>query len=286
MSTSRSRKPKSSKPRRSRAKIGLVDTLARLSRNKPASLTTLTAILQEIQQALGADALTIYQFDSRNQQLNELVSVGRSVELTGFLAIGQGQGLTGWAALQQKPLVLKNRSTNLSFDPDRDFASMLATPLPIGSAPLGVLVVGAKAAGGLDATSSELVASINDVLTASLERYLFCKRLESATREIERLNRTLSDSSSDIAAGRELTSVAGKMIALNHEVNEALAVIIGHVQCLVASRAAGTQKELSRFRRMEEAALRILSVNQTLLKLARQGQGRERDTITLTRSKA
>ncbi|MBK7140735.1 MAG: GAF domain-containing protein [bacterium] len=284
MSTSRSRKPKSSRPRKAKPVVNLADTLARISRNKPTQLSTLSAILQEVQSAIGADALTIYQFDSHHQQLNELVSVGKRVELAGFLAIGQGQGLTGWAALQKKPLLLKNRSANLAFDPDRDFASMLATPLPIGSAPLGVLVVGTKAAGGLDSASAELIESITDAISASLERYLFCKRLETATREIERLNRYMTESSGEIAAGRELGTVAGKMVALNHEINEALAVIIGHVQCLVASRAASTQKELSRFRRMEEAALRIRTVNQTILKLARQGQGRA--TTTVTRSKA
>lgn len=275
MSTSRSRKPKGSTPRRTKAKVGLVDTIARLSRTKPASTTTLAAILQEIQRSSGADAITIYQFDAVHQQLHELVSVGGRVELTGFLAIGQGQGLTGWAALQQKPLLLKNRTANLAFDPDRDFASMLAMPLPIGSAPLGVLVAGSRQSGGLDAQTSELFASVNDVLAASLERYLFCKRIDMATREMERLNRHLTESSSEIAAGRELSTVANKMMALNHEVNEALAVIIGHVQCLVATHAAATQKELSRFRRIEEAALRIRTVNQSLLKLARQGQGRD-----------
>ncbi len=275
MSTSRSRKPKSSKPRKAKPVIGLAETLAGLSRNKPAALSTLSAILQEVQESLGADALTIYQFDSQHQQLNELVSVGKRVELAGFLAIGQGQGLTGWAALQKKPLVLKNRTTNLSFDPDRDYASMLATPLPIGTEPLGVLVIGSRAVGGLDADAAELIAGINDALAASLERYLFCKRLETATKEIERLNRRLKDSSGDIAAGKEMTTQASKMITLNHEVNEALSVIIGHLQCLLASKAAATQKDLSRFRRMEEAALRIRTVNQTLLKLARQGQGHE-----------
>ena len=275
MSTSRSRKPKSSKPRKAKPVVGLAETLAGLSRNKPASLSTLSAILQEVQESLGADAMTIYQFDSQHQQLNELVSVGKRVELAGFLAIGQGQGLTGWAALQKKPLVLKNRTTNLSFDPDRDYASMLATPLPIGTEPLGVLVIGSRAVGGLDAEAAELISGINDALAASLERYLFCKRLETAAKEIERLNRRFKDSSEDIAAGKEMTTQASKMVTLNHEVNEALSVIIGHLQCLLASKAAATQKDLSRFRRMEEAALRIRTVNQTLLKLARQGQGRE-----------
>ena len=285
MSTSRSRKPKSKAsadkaPRRTKAVITLAEEITRLSRTKPASLSTLHSILQKIQSALGADALTIYQFDPHHQQLNELVSIGLSVELVGFLAIGQGQGLTGWAALQKKPLVLKNRTANLSFDPDRDFACFLATPLPVGSAPIGVLAIGCRHVGALDTEESTIVEESTEALSSALERYLFCKRLETATKEIDRLNCQFADSAGQIAAGRELGAVAHQMIALNHEVNEALSVIIGHLQCLVADRAATNQKELSRLRRMEESALRIRTVNQTILKLARSGQARQSSLVS------
>jgi signal transduction protein with GAF and PtsI domain len=255
--------------------ISLSEEITRLSRTKPASLTTLTSILQKLQSAIGAEALTIYQFDPQYQHLVELVSVGKSVELVGFLAIGQGQGLTGWAALQKKPLVLKNRTANTSFDPDRDFACFLATPLPVGSAPIGVLAIGGRSVGALDIEEADIVEESTEALSSALERYLFCKRLETATKEVDRLNRQYADAASQIAAGRELGAVADQMVALNHEVNEALSVIIGHIQCLVADRAATNQKELSRLRRMEESALRIRTVNQNLLKLARSGQARQ-----------
>lgn len=251
-----------------------------MSRTKPTSLSTLAAILQKLQGAIKADALTIYQFDPIHQQLNELISVGKSVELVGFLAIGQGQGLTGWAALQKKPLVLKNRTANMSFDPDRDFACFLATPLPVGTAPIGVLAIGGRNVGALDAEEAEIVEQVTDEIASALERYLFCRRLESATKEIDRLNRQFADAAGQIAAGKELGAVADQMVSLNHEVNEALSVIIGHIQCLVADRAATNQKELSRLRRMEESALRIRTVNQSLLRLARSGQARQSSLVT------
>lgn len=274
MHTSRGRKAKS-KPSGVAAISELAHGIESMSRNKPASLSTLNSILQRLQNVFGADAATIYQFEPLHQQLNELASIGGRVELVGFLAIGQGQGLGGWAALHKKPLLLKNRSSNLAFDPDRDYASFLAAPLPLGSAPFGLLAIGCRKPNALTTNNSETLLKLIDPIAVALERFLFCKRLESATREIDRINRQLSDAQAQVTLGKHLSNQATHMVALNHEINEALSVIIGHLQCLAANRTMSNQKELSRLRRMEESALRIRAVNQALLKMARIGQSKQ-----------
>lgn len=274
MNTSRGRKPKT-RARGSAAVAELMVEIDKQSRNKPASVSTLTAILQRVNDLLGADATSIYQFEPLHQQLTELANVGGRVELVGFLAIGQGQGLSGWAALHKRPLLLKNRSANVAFDPDRDFASFLAAPLPLGSAPFGLIAIGCRKANALDTKDADALLQLLGPISVALERFLFCKRLETATKEIDRLNRQLADSQTQVTLGKQLSNQASHMIGLNHEINEALSVIIGHLQCLAANRAMGNQKDLSRLRRMEEAALRIRSVNQTLLKLARVNQSKQ-----------
>jgi len=67
------------------------------------------------------------------------------------------------------------------------------------------------------------------------------------------------DLESDIMTAADL---AGR---LAHAINDPLAVIVGHLQCLLAERAAPDQKTLSRLRRAEAAALSIADKNRDLL---------------------
>ncbi|MFH1374792.1 MAG: hypothetical protein ABII79_13470 [bacterium] len=67
-------------------------------------------------------------------------------------------------------------------------------------------------------------------------------------------------------------SVASQTTAINHRINNALAVIIGNLQCLRWEKGVTDRKALSRLRRIEAAALMITTANEKLQNLTSRKQ--------------
>lgn len=248
-------------------KIGVMAEIAALCREPEADRATYTAVLERIQPLVSFDAATLFVMDRSRKRLDECATLNQPVEVLGFLKMGLGDGLAGWIAQDGKPILLSSRHEAEGFDPETDFATVLAVPLRIADCVIGVLSVGCHKPKALAEKQVRLLSVIADQLAVAMERRQFEQRLLRQHDELVDAQRHLKAAQQRLIAQERLSGVVALAAEVSHQINNPLAVIVGNVQCLLLEQDGLTQKAVSRLQRVEEAALRIRDINRKLLRV-------------------
>ena len=252
--------------------LQLVSETADTLRGGPPEEATFIELLQKLGEAVTFDGATLYLIDHSNERLRQFAGIGRPVELLSFLSLDKGDGLSGWTANNRKPILLSERSSVSSFDPGTDYATFVSVPLLSADTVIGVLNLGCEKPGAISEAEVTLLSIVADQMALALERNDSLVRLEQSQAQLAQVGEVEEDdrpSLEDIHKTAELLALA------SNEINNALSVIVGNINCLIQERAAATQKSLARLRRMESAALRIGSMNRKLHRLGVLAAGME-----------
>ena len=250
-----------------RDKINRIVDIAVACRALPQEKNGLAKVLQLIQGIVIFDAATLYLLHRDRGRLEEVAGLGGRVELLSFLSVGAGRGLSGWTAHNRKPLLLSERSSISSFDPDSEYATFLSLPLLAGEELIGVLNLGSGEARAFTDDDVKLLTIVTDQLALSIERVNYQKRVKSISSDLQQAREQLQQVQTKKLATDRLGEIAPLAATINHGINNALSVIVGNVQCLLWEKVAANQKSLSRLRRIESAALQISSLSRKVLEL-------------------
>ncbi len=248
-------------------KVDLLAEIVAVCRALPQDKNGLVKVLQLMQAVVVFDAATLYLLHRDGDRLEEAASLGGRVELLSFLSVGAGQGLSGWTASNRKPLLLSERSSISSFDPDSEYATFLSLPLLAGEQLIGVLNLGSARARAFTDDDVKLLAIVAGQLALSIERTDYQKRVKSISSDLQQTREQLQQVLATKPVKDRLDEIAPLAAAINHGINNALSVIVGNVQCLLWEKTTANQKSLSRLRRIEGAALQISTWNRKVLEL-------------------
>lgn len=248
-------------------RIGRMADIAALCRAHPQCKKALVRVLQLIKNIVFFDAATLYVLNREKGKLEQAASLGGRVELLSFLSVGAGEGLSGWTAHNRKPVILSERSTVSSFDPDNEYATFLSLPLLVEDEIVGVLNFGCAEARALTDNDVKLLTIVANQLALSIERLNYHQKVESISLQLQKAKKQLQQAQTSVPATDRLAEVPPLAAVTNHGINNALSVIVGNVQCLLSEKAVSNQKSLSRLRRIESAALQIASFNRKVLNI-------------------
>jgi signal transduction protein with GAF and PtsI domain len=245
--------------------INALGEIAELCLREAPSSKMYASLLRLVKEIIPCDAASLFLFNSATDELEEIASVGGTVHPLDFLDLSLGKGLTSWTALNLKPIVLLDRSGKRHFDPVHDFASFISVPILDGKSPLGVMNLGAKTGNGLaqdDVISAQAVARN---LLLGLERQRLAKSVAELEKQITELKTQVESAKRSNEISDKVGEVVGRLSKAHNEINNALEVIVGNIECLVLEKTAANQKTQSRLKRTEQAAIRISHANRVLL---------------------
>jgi K+-sensing histidine kinase KdpD len=153
------------------------------------------------------------------------------------------------------------------FEPDSPYAAVLSIPLLLADEVIGILNLGAYTAGILIEKHVRLMSIVADQLAVSIERLEYIAAIEAKNQELARAHKDVKTAQEKIVAEEKLTAVCELAASVNHEINNPLSVILGHVQCLGLELADPDARTRTRLERIEQAAMRIGEVNRNLLRI-------------------
>jgi signal transduction histidine kinase len=261
------KKPKGNDSGRRLAPLEMMRELTSLARGQDDPCQIAAGILGSLRSWVGCDAATLFVINESTAQLEEAASIGERIDTLGFLAIGHGQGLAGWTSQANRPVLLSDRSGTIGFNPERDFGTFASLPLPSTLGALGALNLGWRKAQACDEPTFELLLVLADQVGLIVECSL-CRQRQSSVQV--RMAQVLRDREAQIPSeefGRRLVTAREYASTLKFQINDPLSIIVGNAQCLLAEESILSQKHVSRLRRIEEAALRISSLNEQLREL-------------------
>jgi hypothetical protein len=261
------KKPKGNDSGRRLAPLEMMRELTSLGRGQDDPAQVAAGILAHLRSWVGCDAATLFVINEATAQLEEAASIGERIDTLGFLSMGHGQGLAGWTSQANRPVLLPDRSATIGFNPERDFGTFASLPLPSTVGAIGALNLGWRKAEACDESTFELLLVLADQVGLIVECSL-CRQRQNSVKI--RMAQVLREREAQVPAdefGRRLVNAREYASTLKFQINDPLSIIVGNAQCLLAEESVLSQKHVSRLRRIEEAALRISSLNEQLREL-------------------
>jgi GAF domain-containing protein len=248
-------------------KIGVVAEIPSLCRRLDAEGTTVVKVLRLVQTVVPFDAAMLYLLDQTTRRLVPHACVGEEVRLPSFLDQKHVDPYEGWQARSRKPTLISGYGADPDFEPDGRFASVMTLPLLVDDEVVGMLNLATYEPGVLEDRHVKLMSIVADQLAVAIERSSYIAVIEARNRDIRRAHDELKAAQAQLIACARAAVVAELAASINHEINNPLSVIVGHVQCLVLELASAPDKTCARLKRIEEAAMRISEVNRKLLNI-------------------
>jgi len=250
----------SAPPTRFWQKISLVAEISHLCRKVSPDNPSYDRVLERIQQIIPFDAATLRLRRPSDSALCESACLGDKVNIPSVLITDSGT--PGAIRLSEQPMLLSRRD-----DAAAEYGAMLYVPLIVDGVPLGALVLASIQKDVLTEQHLKLMSIVADQLAVSIERLNYVAAIEAKNQELRLAQQELRDNQKKVVAAEKLAEAARMAASVNHQINNPLAVILGHVQCLLLEQRDLGEKTLKRLNRIEQAAQRIASVNRDLLSI-------------------
>ena len=257
--------PNAHEPTRFWQKIGLVADISSLCRRLDQDRSGMVAILELIQRIVPFDAATLYLYDDAAKTLITSAELGETVRPPSFLTAKAGATGHGWKIRSKKSVLFDIREDDEGFETDNPFAAVMVVPLLVDTTVVGVLCIASYHGKVLEPKHVMLAEIVANQLAVGIERSSYVATIEASHRALKTAHRELKSAQTRIIAAEKLSAVAELAASLNHEINNPLSVILGHVQCLMMELQDENPKVQERLKRIELAAQRISDVNRKLL---------------------
>lgn len=247
--------------------IGL-DFLQKISEILQKSLSseeTYSAVFDILDGVIEFDAATLFVFNSTTEQLEVVESRGKQrVDLASEVAFSKGGGLSGWVASQREPVIL---STMGAEGGARDFRSFVSVPLWSGDNLEGVLNMGHGEPGFYQQDSRADLVKLGIQLSVIVEQLRLRTELHEKNDLLESTLEDLRAAQSELVDKERLAVTGQLVVALNHEINNPLAIIISFIDLLSVKCEEDLPEIYATLVKMRAAAFRIDEVTKALERL-------------------
>ncbi len=247
-------------------KISLVAEISALCRRPMDDGATYVKVLRLIQGIVPFDAGMLYLRDSDSGRMEPVACVGDKVELPSFL-IGSASGFKSQPQrVHRKPVLLARTDDDFDFDPDCVFDVVMTVPLLVDNEVIGMLSLGSGCPGILEEKHVKLMSVVADQIAISIERNDYVAMVETKNAALKVAHENLKAAQDKIIEAEKLSVVVELAASINHEINNPLSVIVGHIQILMMEMKDASEKMRTRLDRIDDAAMRIGEVNRKLLR--------------------
>ncbi len=189
-------------------------------------------MLNLIGKAVECSRASLFLLDRQTNQMEEVASVGRKVDLIDFVRFDKGNGFSAWVAKEKRPVLLSNLHRRRSGDTTRSF---LAVPLILNGQVFGVMNLSHIRSRAFEPEDVEFLRLISVPVALSLER-MFCQS------EMERLRNTLQQERKHAVGLQEkirnmqsITPTPQLLEGLNQKIKAPLSSIAENAQFLLSS---------------------------------------------------
>lgn len=233
----------------------------------PHGKASLLPVLEELKKIIKFDAATLYQVDLKDDSLHKIASLGGDVELLGQFTLAAGTGISSWTADSKRPILIADRTGNKNYNPDTDYASFLSVPILQNGLVIGVLNLGSYTPRRFSEEDLHLLEPVSGLFSLVIEKAALQNTVSELNIKLKRSSvekERIEEKSVDLETVEELSSDTSKII---HEINNALSIVFGNIQCILMGENGINQKTMSRLRRVEDAAKTISQSNQKILEI-------------------
>lgn len=233
-----------------------ISTLVQLS---PSNRATFEEILKLIGKVIDFRSASMFLLSVETGQLVEEATIGRSVDLIGFVKFDMGMGISAWVAKEKRPIVLNNLRRNHG---GAQIKSFMSVPMVFKAELIGVLNFAHDQSDAFTERDLQIVGIIAAETAVTIERMIYEYHLEKKNQELQEANEKLRQAQARLIQLEKKQTVADMAATLNHEINNPLAIIAGNAQFLLMTMKNANPSIVKRLKAIDKEASAIAQITE------------------------
>ena len=258
--------------------------VCRLVKESSVEKKTCERILKLIGKSIEYSSANLFLLDKRKNQIEEVASVGKKVDLIDFVKFNIGSGFSAWVAMERRPVLLSNLRRKRFKNGIRSF---LAVPLTLREELFGVVNLSHIKPDAFDPKDLEFLTLISSPIALGLERMFYHSEMEKRQKELEETKSYLRELQNELFEKRiPLSQLLGH---LDRKIRSPLSAIAENAHFLLKSISSQNeqkstpsikgfdQKFKRRLREITAEANQISKATEKLLKMNAYSMASEKD---------
>jgi transcriptional regulator with GAF, ATPase, and Fis domain len=248
----------------------------RLIRESSLEPKTCERILKLVGKSVEYSSASLFCLAKRDNQIEELASVGKKVDLIDFVKFNTGSGFSAWVAMEKRPILLSNLHRKRFRNGIRSF---LSVPLTLGEKLLGVINLSHIKPSAFGPKELKFLTSVSGPIALGLERMFYHSEIERKQKELEETKSHLREIQDELLRSEKKATLSQILGHLDQKIRSPLSGIAENAQFLLNSissqkvqKSAPSVKDLNqkfrkRLREITSEANQISKATEKLLKM-------------------
>jgi transcriptional regulator with GAF, ATPase, and Fis domain len=260
----------------------------RLIQESPMEKKSCEKILKQIGKSAEYSSASLFWLDKRKNQIEELASVGKKVDLIDFVQFNAGSGFSAWVAAEKRPVLLPNLHRKRFKNGIRSF---LSVPLTLREELFGVINLSHIKPNAFGSKELRFLSLISSLIALGLERMFYYSEMEKKQKELEEAKSCLRELQSELSKSEKRMPVSQLLENLDKKIKSPLSAIAENAQFLLKSISSPNEQKSSssmksydqklrkRLRVITTEANQISKTTEKLLKLSAYSMTQEKDHL-------
>lgn len=235
--------------------------ISSLVQESPVDDSSFEEILKRLGDLVDYRSASLFIVPRESEKLQEICTIGRTVELIDFVNFNMGSGISAWVAQKKRHIVLNNLRKSRGGTHTKSF---LSVPIVFADEVTGVINLAHDEPDSFTKSDAEIIRIASSSIALLIERIA---RKESETelrKEVDSLSEKLTLTREKLADFEKLHSSGEVIETLNKKIKNPLAIIAGNAQFLLMTMKNPGNSVLKRLKAIDREVGNVIEMTENL----------------------
>ncbi len=235
--------------------------ISSLVQESPVEISSFEEILKQLGNLVDYRSASLFIIPRESGKLEEVCTIGRTVELIDFVNFNMGTGISAWVAQKKRHIILNNLRKSRGGSHTKSF---LSVPIVLGGEVTGVINLAHDEPDSFTESDAEIVRIVVSSIALLVERITHEKSERGLRKEVESLSEKLTSTREKLVEFEKLHSSGEVADALNKKIKNPLAIIAGNAQFLLMTMKNPGNSVLNRLKAIDREVCNVIEMTKSL----------------------
>jgi len=200
---------------------------------------------------------SLFIISGQSGRLEEVCTIGRTVDLINFVNFDMGAGISAWVAQKKRPIILNNLRKSQGGTHTKSF---LSVPVIFAEKVRGVINLAHDEAEAFTQRDAEIIGVVASMLSLIVERIEYVRLERALNDKIENLSEKLENSREKLGQIENVRTTDDTSVPLAERIYNPLAIIAGNAQFLLMTMKNPGASVLKRLKTIDSEASNLMNI--------------------------
>lgn len=235
--------------------------ISTLVQESPADNSSFEEILKRLGNLVDHRSASLFIISKESGKLEEVCTIGRTVDLIDFVNFNMGTGISAWVAQKKRHIVLNNLRKSKGGTHTKSF---LSVPIVFAGEVTGVINLAHDEPDSFTKSDAEIVRIVSSSIALLIERITHKESESEFLKGIESLSEKLTSTREKLTEFEKIHSSGEVADALNKKIKNPLAIIAGNAQFLLMTMKNPGNSVLNRLKAIDREVCNVIEMTKSL----------------------